>query len=149
MKTIQIKWNGFFKKAIDGLPNEVCAFLYAKNIYSDKEEWFVFEIENVSENPEEEWIPSKKDMAKIKRQADKLGLIKIGNVHTHPYFEDDDLDKLDEYVKPSEKDLWYAKKFNDLIRIILLVKKDGGIMNSFVHDKFGNKINLYLESKET
>jgi len=145
---MKINWNGFFNKAIEGFPNEVCAMLYAKNIYSKNEEWFVFEIENISENPENEWIPSKKDMAKVKRQADKLGLIKIGNVHTHPYYGDDSPINLNECVRPSEKDLWYAKKFNDLVRIIILVKKNGGIMNHFIHDKYGNKIKIYLEDSE-
>lgn len=147
-KEMRINFNGFLKIAVEGYLNEVCGMLYSKNLYSDKEEWVVFPCANISENPTNEWIPDSKELIKIKKKADSLGLIKIGNIHTHPYDGDEDLDKLNHYVQPSEKDLYYAKKFRDLVRIILLVKKDGGIMNSFIHDKYGNKIDIYLESIE-
>lgn len=145
---MKIKFNGFIKIAINNYPNEVCGMLYSKNLYSDAEEWVVFPCANISENPINEWIPDSKELNKIKKQADELKLIKIGNIHSHPYNGDDDLDEMDECVKPSEKDLMYARKFRDLVRIILLVKEKGGIMNSFIHDKYGNKIDIYLESGE-
>ena len=146
---MKINFNQFLYFAREAYPNEACGMLYSKNLYSDDEEWFVFPCGNVSKNPKEEWIPDKKELAKIKRQADKLKLIKIGNIHTHPYDGDDKIENLNYYVKPSEKDLYYANKFRDLVRIILLVKEDGGIMNTFVHDKYGNKIDIHLESEET
>lgn len=145
---MKINFNGFLKIAVESFPNEACGMLYSKNPYSDEEEWFVFNCKNISKTPKNEWIPDKKELAKIKRQADKLKLIKIGNIHTHPYYGNDKLEDLDYYVQPSKKDLYYANKFRDLVRIILLVKKDGGIMAQFIHDKFGNKINIDLESKE-
>ena len=102
---MKINFNKFLYFATQGYPKEVCGMLYSKNLYSDKEEWFIFPCSNISENPKEEWIPDTKELAKIKRQADKLGWIKIGNIHTHPYDGDDSLENLDYYVKPSEKDL--------------------------------------------
>ena len=142
---MKIHFNGFLKKAIEGYPNEVCGMLYTKDPYSGKEEWFVYPCKNISESPEDSWFPDIKELAKIKRETDKLGLIKLGNIHTHPYKGDNSIEDMEEMVKPSDLDLLYAKKFRDFIRIIMLVRKDGGIMNVFLHDKFGNKIDVPLE----
>lgn len=148
MDKMKINFNGFLKIAVESFPNEACGMLYSKNLYSDKEEWFVFNCKNISKTPKDKWIPDKKELAKIKRQADKLQLIKIGNIHTHPYYGDNKLENLDYYVQPSKEDLYYANKFRDLARIILLISKDRGIMAQFIHDKFGNKIDIHLVSEE-
>jgi len=145
---MKINFNGFLKIAVESFPNEACGMLYTKKLYSNKEEWFVFNCKNISKTPTKEWIPDTKELAKIKKRADKLQLIKIGNIHTHPYDGDDLIANFNCFVKPSEKDLYYANKFRDLVRIILLISKDRGIMAQFIHDKFGNKIDIYLESKE-
>ena len=54
----------------------------------DVEKWFVFPVDNVSDNPKVEWRPDKNQMVKVKLQSKKLGLTKIGNVHSHPVPED-------------------------------------------------------------
>lgn len=147
MRTIKIEFSGFLKKAIKGYPFEICGMLYAKNLYSDDEEWKIFNCENISENQTEEWIPDTKELVKIKKIADQEGFIKIGNIHTHPYEGNFTIEEMNECVKPSEKDLYYARKFRDLVRIIILVSKNSGIMGQFIHDKFGNEIKVYLDSK--
>ena len=145
---MKINWNGFFKHAIEQYPKEACAFLFSKQPYSKNEEWHVFHIKNVAENPEEAWEPDKKEMLKVKSKATKLGLVKIGNVHSHPYWKDwkntdDFMTVVDEIIKPSDKDLHFARKFNDIVRIIVCVD-DKVVYVAYVHDKFGNKIDIDL-----
>ena len=141
---MKINWNNFLKIAVKEYPKEACAFLFSKKPYSNKEEWFVFPIKNISSNPEEEWIPDKKEMLKVKAKAIKLGLVKIGNIHSHPYKEGGfNEDKMKDIIQPSDKDLLFARKFNDVIRIIVCVGNKA-IYDTFVHDKFGNKIDIML-----
>ena len=133
--------------AIEKYPEEVCGFLFAKNLYNEQEKWFVFSVKNIADNPEEAWIPDKQEMFKVKAKATKLKLIKIGNVHSHPYYEEwkpYSEDKMREIIKPSEKDLHFARKFNDVVRIIVCID-DKAVYDTFVHDKFGNKIDIQLE----
>ena len=90
-------------------------------------------------------------MLKVKAIETKLGLVKIGNVHTHPFHKDwkntdDFMTIVDEIIKPSEKDLHFARKFNDIVRIIVCVD-DKYAYGTYVHDKFGNKIDIKLEEK--
>ena len=144
----KINWNGFLEHAVKEYPKEACAFLFSKKPNTKKEEWYVFSITNVADNPEEAWIPDKKEMLNVKSKATKLGLVKIGNVHTHPYYKDwknvdDFLTIVDEIIKPSEKDLYFARKFNDVVRIIICVD-DKKIYGNFIHDKFGNKLDITL-----
>lgn len=141
---MKIHWNGFLKIAVEEYPKEACGFLFSKNIYNEKEEWFVFPVKNISKTPENQWIPDKKEMLKAKAKAIKLGLIKIGNVHAHPYLEDKyNEDLMRDIIRPSDLDLSFAKRFNDIVRIILCVGKKA-IYDVFVHDKFGNKIDIIL-----
>ena len=142
----KINWNGFLEHAVKEHPKEACAFLFSKKPYTKEEEWYVFSITNVADNPEEAWIPDKKEMLKVKSKATKLGLVKIGNVHTHPYYDEwkpYDEDKMREIIQPSAKDLHFARKFNDIIRIIVCVD-DKAIYEIYIHDKFGNKLDISL-----
>ena len=108
----KIVWNGFLKAAVENYPNESCAFLFSHAPYTDHEEWWVFPVKNVSENPREEWIPDKKEMLKVKKEARTLGFVKIGNIHTHPYPKNKkyDEDFMKEFIQPSNKDLMYARE---------------------------------------
>lgn len=142
----KIHWNGFFKHAVEEYPKEACAFLFSKKPYSEGEEWFVFSVKNVADDPEGAWEPDKQEMLKVKSKATKLGLVKIGNIHSHPYYKEwkpFDEDKMKEIIQPSDKDLRFARKFNDVVRIIVCVD-DEAVYDTFVHDKFGNKIDLKL-----
>ncbi len=160
---IKMHWNNFLSLCCKQYPKESCAMLYSKRPFSRQEEWFVFPIRNVHENPEEGWIPDKKELAKLKKETEKLDLVKIGNVHRHPLprkeeFGDyivgnkrlidfyDEVDMWEEFGSPSEIDLKYARKFNDIIRGILVVD-DLGVYHSVWHDKFGNKIKLYFDEE--
>lgn len=157
---IKIHWDNFLSLCCKQHPKEACAMLYAYKPFSRQEEWFVFPIRNAHENPEEGWIPDKKELSKLKIKTAKLGLVKIGNVHSHPLPNKEDYDnymidgkrlsEFDDQVEmweafgsPSDMDLKYVKKFNDIIRGILVVD-DLGVYHHVWHDKFGNKIKLYL-----
>lgn len=137
---IKINWNGFLKKAVDEYPKEACAFLFSRKPYSSEEEWFVFQVKNISEDPDA-WIPNKKDMLKVKAKAIKMGLTKIGNIHSHPHKFGNDMD---EEILPSDKDLSFARRFNDIIRGIIVVESDC-ISRLKFHDKFGNPIDIEIE----
>lgn len=144
-----IHWNDFLEHSLKEYPKESCGFLFSKMPYSEHEEWFVFQVKNISDNPENEWIPDKKEMLKVKAKATKLGLVKIGNVHTHPYYPEwkpFNEDKMKEVIQPSEKDLHFARKFNDVVRIIVCID-DKSVYGCYVHDKFGNKIDMELEQR--
>ena len=146
MTTKKIHWNGFLRHAVEEYPKEVCAFLFSKQPYSENEEWFVFPVKNVAEDPIEAWVPDKQEMLKVKSKATKMSLVKIGNVHTHPYYEEwkpFDIDKMNEIIRPSAKDLHFARKFNDIIRIIVCVDNNS-VYGAFVHDKFGNNLDISL-----
>jgi len=141
---MKINWNGFLKEAIENYPNESCAFLFTNKPYSPDEEWTVFSVKNVSKTPKEEWIPDRNEMIEVKRKATKLGLIKIGNIHTHPYAEEFDIG---EQKLPSPKDLFFARRFNDIVRGILVIGK-GMILACHLHDKFGREIPVFLDGKD-
>ena len=146
---MKINFNGFLEKAMKEYPKEACAFLFSKKPYSNEEEWFCFPVKNIAENPEEAWIPDRKEMLKVKARAIKMGLVKIGNVHTHPYHKEwkpYNKDTMKEIIQPSDLDLSFARRFNDVVRIIICLDNKS-IYNSYVHDKFGNQIEIPLEEK--
>jgi hypothetical protein len=145
---MEIHFNGFLDLAIKEYPKEACGFLFSKMPYSQEEEWFVFPVKNISANPENEWIPDKKEMLRVKQKATKMGLVKIGNIHTHPYPDGEwHIETERMIIRPSKKDLQFARRFNDVVRIILVTGKDY-ISDCFVHDKFGNQIRVLLNGVE-
>lgn len=138
---MKINFNGFLKKAIEEYPKEACAFLFSKKPYSDEEEWFCFPVSNIDPHPEEGWMPDKKETQKIKQEARKRGLVKIGNIHTHPIIKGDNFHE--EYFEPSERDLKFARKYRDIVRSIIVVDSKA-IYGIKFHDMFGNKLNILV-----
>jgi len=138
---IRINWNGFLEICCKQYPKEACAMLYAKRPFSSNpaQEWFVFPIKNVHNSPKDGWMPDNKELARTKKIADEQGMVKIGNIHSHPMMQQDD--DIDDLGKPSDTDLQFARKFNDIIRGILVT--DGGeVLAISWHDKFGNNYNI-------
>ena len=142
---MKIHWNSFLKKAVEAYPKEACAFLFSKRPYSPEEEWYVCPVDNIADNPEEAWIPDRKQMYKAKAIAIFNKLVKIGNIHSHPYIEGHDIEEL---IQPSKLDLKFARRFNDVIRGIMVVG-EGKICGIMFHDKFGNKIDIQVVSDES
>lgn len=146
---MKIHWNGFIRKAIEEYPREICGFLFSSKPYSSDEEWFVFHVKNISKTPLIAWEPDRNEMHKVKAKAIKMGLTKIGNVHSHPYPKNLGSDSafFNEHIKPSETDLNFARRHNDIVRIIILVNSKYWL-NTLVHDKFGKEIKNLAVSDE-
>jgi proteasome lid subunit RPN8/RPN11 len=140
---VTVEWNGFIKICCEAYPEERAAFLYADKPFSGEERWTAFPVKNVSEDPENSWIPDKKDMARIKREAKKLKLTQIGNVHSHPFLESFTGEDL---KQPSDVDLRFARRFNDTIRGILVVDKTH-VYDIYWHDQFNNQIEIYASEE--
>lgn len=137
---MKIKWNGFLEHAIKEHPKEACAFLFSSKPYSPEEEWFVFTVKNIDNNPLDRWTPSRKEMLAVKRKAIKNKLVKIGNIHSHPISNNLWSEK---WLLPSDIDLQFARKWNDIIRGIVCVSDDT-IFGVNFHDKFGKKIHIMV-----
>ena len=116
--------------------------LYAKKPFHSEQEWFVFPIRNAHTEPNECWTFDRKELARIKRIAQKNGLVRIGNIHSHPLTNL----TVEEHAKASEEDLKFAQKFNDVIRGILVVDS-AGVYEHYWHDKFGNQIDISTSGK--
>ena len=141
---MKVHFHGFLKHAMSVQPEEACGFLFSDKPYSPQEEWHVFAVRNISAKPIEGWIPDKKEMLRVKARAIKMGLPKIGNIPTHPFHPHDDIENI---PNPSELDLRYARRFNDIIRgIIVIDGKTKTIFGIKFHDKFGNHIPMTVES---
>lgn len=148
---MEIEFNGFKKHAIEQYPKEACAFLYSYKPYDSEEKWIIQIVKNVSEEPEHNWMPDKKDVARLKRWADKMNYVKIGNLHTHPLPLSVNSDSISQLIQdglyPSETDLKFARRFNDIVRGIIVVDKDK-IFDIVFHDKFGMRVDIKIEEKE-
>lgn len=140
---MKIFWHGFLEWAVKEFPKEACGLLFSKLPYSEKEEWHVYYIKNIHATPLRAWHPDKKEMKMIKKEALNRGLVLIGNIHTHPYKRQATVETL---LMPSKTDLFYAKKYNDIIRGILVIRNKV-IHGIRFHDKFGNEIQIILEEK--
>ena len=147
---IDIEWNNFLKRCCDNYPNESCAFLFAKTPFRITERWFVFPVDNVAKDKQQQWQPDREQLAKIKKKSKELGLTRIGNIHSHPIpknYEEifGSKEEAIEHAKyPSDEDLKYAKRYNDIVRGILVVDSKAIYEHTF-HDQFGVPLpDLYL-----
>ena len=140
----KISWNNFLGMCRKEYPKEACGVLYSEKPYSNEEKWVVFPIKNVDQNPEEGWYFDSKELQRIKNQAKKRKLVKIGNVHTHCVLEGEKFSE--EFFEPSDTDLKFAQKYRDIVRgIVVLDSKE--IHGIKFHDMFGNMSKLYFIKK--
>jgi len=137
---IIIHWNGFFQHAWIKYPKEVCGFLFTNKPYSEDEEWYVYKVKNVSKDPTMSWIPDRTQMLKVKQFATKKKLTKLGNIHSHCVMHSLQIE-INQQSKPSDTDLKYARKFNDIVRGIIVVNAKQ-LLNVIFHDKYGKKIDI-------
>ena len=126
--------------AVKEYPKEACGFLYTRNQYTPNEEWMVESLDNVSDTPETSWIPSTSQTRAINKKNTDKGWTKIGNIHSHPV---KNVNQVKDQNGPSDLDLKYARKFNDVVRIIIVTGPEC-IFDFCVHDKFGNNLNIPL-----
>ena len=137
---MRIYFNGFVERAMSECPNEACGFIFSHKPYGPEEEWHVFPVKNISETSEIAWDPDKKELQRVKKQALKSELTLIGNIHSHPY-HGHKFNNIGDLLLPSKTDLKFARKYNDIIRGILVVSKTKVYGIKF-HDKFGNIISI-------
>jgi len=145
-------WKAFLRLAVEpGKYEESCAWLFCDKPFCDDHTVYVFPVKNIGlkgYTTRESFAPEKKSFQQVKKIAKKKQLTKIGLVHTHVLAsgeEPDDMD-YDDFVLPSDEDLKFARRFNNVIRGIVMVvfAKDGqkGILWNVVwHDQFGNILN--------
>jgi len=143
-KKLIIGLDEFLTHAVNRFPREVCGFLFSDKPFADDEKWFVFKVNNIAEDPENAWIPDRKDMLRVKKKAIDAGLTKIGNIHSHPIHNSNDID---DFIQPSPVDLKFARRFNDVIRGIVGVGYNK-IYDILFHNKFGVRIPIYVTTKE-
>jgi proteasome lid subunit RPN8/RPN11 len=144
-----IKWNGFIDMAMEEYPKEVCGFLFTDRPYNENETWHIYTVTNTAPNPEDAWYPDLKEMKTVKQMAKDTGLIKIGNVHSHPSpkiwhkIKNEKLTArmVNEVIQPSEIDIKQARKARDIVRCIIVVDKRNFYGARF-HDMFNNEISI-------
>lgn len=117
----RIEWNGFLETIVKRSreKQESCAWIFAD---MKKDIWNIMEVENIglkNKSIEHTFAPDKKDFARVKRLARKNRWTRVGNIHTHVVrTKREALYQL----RPSEADLKYARKYNDIIRGIIVVQ---------------------------
>lgn len=142
-----VDWNGFLENIVSPSRSsqESCAWIFAE---IKRDIWHVLEVKNVGLKgrlTKDTFAPDKKEFAKIKRYARKKKWTRIGNVHTHVVCGEDCEDKslLDYQLYPSDPDLSWARRFNDIVRAVVVVmfpdrRKRGRIYGICWFDQYGN-----------
>ena len=137
-----IKWNGFLETIIKPSRKlqESCAWIF---VDMKTDIWNILEVKNVGlkDMPiRHSFAPDKKEFMKAKRIAKKNGWTRIGCIHTHVVVTETE----SEYqLRPSDPDLKYARKYNDIVRGIIVVqftnsKTKGKIYGMIWTDQYGN-----------
>jgi len=139
-----ILWHKFLEDIVnpERANQESCAWIFADLV---QHVWHVIEVKNVGlkgKSIAHSFAPDKKDFARIKRKARKYGLTKIGCVHTHVVIGNNPFE-IENQSRPSKPDIKYAKKFNDIVRAIVVVqfflRGDKGIIRKIIwFDQYGN-----------
>lgn len=140
---IIIEWNTFIEMCCKNYPEESCAYLFAKTPFRMIEEWFVFPVENLATDKTKQWASNLDDLKKVKKEAKKQGLTKIGNIHSHPLLKEFKTSHLlikglmiENNKYPSVFDLEQAREVNDIVTGILVVDNENVYAYCF-YDQFG------------
>jgi len=147
-------WLNFVKEITK--PNnyeETCAWLYIDTPFESNYKIYVYPVKNIGlpgESTRDTFSPDKKDFRRVKKEITKLGLTKIGNLHTHVLSPKDWWLKqnspvqtdIDAFSLPSGRDLKFARKFNDVLRGILTIvfyehDEKGYLVRIVFHNKYG------------
>jgi hypothetical protein len=156
---MKIDWHGFLDEIV--LPErakvESCAWMFSEKPLSPEDVVHVIAVKNIGLKKQGNdvtttFAPDPKDFQKVKLTARRLGHTRIGNIHTHLVYGDDPK-ALDAQRSPSDTDLTYARRFNDVIRGIIVVVfaepgKPGVIDSVIWHDQYGQKLDLDMEAVE-
>jgi hypothetical protein len=172
---MKIDWHGFLDEIVqpERSEQESCAWLFSEKPLSPLDVVHVVEVKNIGlksqgNDTTSTFAPDMKEFAKVKQQAKKAGYTRIGNVHTHlvymqrygskalkwQFAAQPDNKALELQRGPSDTDLKYARRFNDIIRgiIVVVFSEEGkpGVIDSVVwHDQYGQKLELDVEVVES
>jgi hypothetical protein len=145
---MRIEWHEFLDEVVKPARRnqESCAWLFSEKPLCSDDVIHVVEVSNVGIKGDitNSFAPNKKEFAKVKAMAKKSGYTRIGNVHTHNVF---DKALVAEQNKPSDTDLKFARRFNDIIRGIVVVvfpsevDQDGVIEEIVWHNQYGDRLN--------
>jgi len=154
----EIDWGDFLDNIVDPSRSgqESCAWIF---IDVDEYKWHVLEVTNVglkdqgetrSERIEHSFAPDKNDFARVKRIAKKNGWTKFGCIHTHVVISSN-INRVKYQMQPSDADLKYARKFNDIVRGIIVVqfvnrRKKGKIYGYVWFDQFGKILEKWVDT---
>jgi len=151
---IKIEWNGFLEKVTkkSRIKQESCAWIFSENPFSSDDTWHVFEVKNIGlkdYGADFSFAPDKNDFQRIKKLARKMKLTRIGNIHTHNVIGLN-MREVDAQREPSDLDLKYARRYNDIIRGIIVVvfpnKKENGKIHDIIwHDQYGHISDLTFD----
>lgn len=151
-----MEWNGFLDSVCnpENGDQEIVAWLFSTSPYGSDERWIVYEVKAVpvdfdGDGFAEGWKPDKKDFARVKRQARKEELTKIGNIHTHP--SGPRWSKVGFYgsLLPSDVDLKFMRKFDQTVRGVISVEywpetyrseAKAEILGILFHDQYGKTL---------
>jgi len=142
---ININWNGFLNVICQPSRSkqESCAWIFA-DILNDV--WNIWEVKNIglkNRTIRNSFAPDKKELRKTKQLARRCKLTRIGNVHTHVVVGEDCGDYLDHQLAPSCPDVSYARRYNDIVRAVIVVhfkdkRSRGEIYGIIWFDQYGN-----------
>ena len=153
----KIRWHGFLRDVLnpENEDHELCAWLFSTHPYAADEEWHVMRVKEIPKDWDgdgfyEGWAPDKKDLDRVKKIARSKGWTPIGTIHTHPvgpsWCEKENVTKaIIAESAPSEVDLKFQRRFNQIIRGILVVnyfEKPPKIEAVIWHDQYGKLIQL-------
>jgi len=146
-----IHWHGFIDEVLrpENAEKELAAFLFSEQPYTKSEQWHVLQVKNIGLKGDTfgGWAPDRNHMQRLKAYAKRQKWTKLGNIHTHPlskkYADAGYADDIDTAQTPSETDLKFAAKFNDIVRGIIVVdwySEPPRIPIIHFHDKYGRTI---------
>jgi hypothetical protein len=158
---MKIDWHGFLDEVVkpERSKQESCAWMFSEKPFSPDDVVHVVEVTNVGlkkagNDISRTFAPDKKEFQKIKLEARRAGYTRIGNIHTHVVLGARDAKAIAAERGPSDTDLTYARRFNDVVRAVIVVVyaeegKPGVIDGVFWHDQYGQKLDLEVDSVET
>jgi len=138
---------------------ESCGWMFIDRPFCSDHRVFLYPVKNMGRkgfSTFESFAPDKREFQRVKEVAKKMGLTRVGNVHTHVIVssyiaeEHEELPYVDNWEElieskvhlPSKDDLRFARRFNDILRGVITVffSKDGEkgqIYARVFHDQFG------------
>ena len=148
----------FIETARKAYPYEAAGF-----IFTDGHEWHIMPVKAIPHDFDKDGWPEgfkfdRTDKTRVERKAKKLGLKKIGVIHSHPIipleypdpsiplhikynsFITPEEHEADWQEHPSEIDLKFMRKYKQKVRGIIVINEQGEVRGIRFHDKNDNDV---------